>query len=196
MILRLFQMNFFVIYFLSMLLVPTFASNQQQSQWLTYDNSLLGVKMKYPANWTYEENEPSEQTTSIGYGFRTNFIPISMLDKDTFDHYIRFSISELNIPYKNLDIDTIKDYYVKHYLSSANGTLPSWTSIEASGKVYLDNKSSYRFGVKDTITDSNQLIFIVKNDDKYLQLEYDASPEYYSKYLPVIQNMTNSTTFS
>lgn len=163
-----------------------FAQNSNSnSNYLYYQDSLVGMSINYPSDWVYNEH---------GMGFRfsddidTRFIPSSEISFDQSNTtesdrpltYVSIG-KKLDLPYKNMPLDLIYEYMKK--LRTDNGD-----NITDTGKIKLYGFPAYE--IDFTSNDTRKTVLVISNiDAESYFFEYSALPDKFNTYLPIAQEM-------
>ena len=151
-------------------------SNESQitvDQFVTYDNSTLGIKIDYPKDWTVIDQ--------FGLGF---FSPKEN-DSDTFREGLLVSKG----PHGNQSIDKLAAGVLAIY----NSSLPSFKLIESKGLTFHGNPAQ---NLIYTFNPGNGTIKVLEsgateNNSIYI-FQYRAQENKFNSYLPTIQRMIDS----
>jgi eukaryotic-like serine/threonine-protein kinase len=157
----------------------TTPTNAAENNFLTYENSTLGIKMQYPSSWTKQ---------TAGHG--ATFVLLSNGEKNSEQFMAKLNATSItgfppNVPLKAL-ADRVVDGY-KHFLrnfkieSYANTTVVGNNGIKIL-YTYTDSKNN---GFKATD------IALIKDDRLYV-IQYYVEASKYQIYLPILQKMIDS----
>jgi eukaryotic-like serine/threonine-protein kinase len=157
----------------------TTPTNAAENNFLTYENSTLGIKMQYPSSWTKQ---------TAGHG--VTFVLLSNGEKNSEQFMAKLNATSItgfppNVPLKAL-ADRVVDGY-KHFLrnfkieSYANTTVVGNNGIKIL-YTYTDSKNN---GFKATD------IALIKDDRLYV-IQYYVEASKYQIYLPILQKMIDS----
>jgi eukaryotic-like serine/threonine-protein kinase len=157
----------------------TTPTNAAENNFLTYENSTLGIKMQYPSSWTKQ---------TAGHG--ATFVLLSNGEKNSEQFMAKLNATSItgfppNVPLKAL-ADRVVDGY-KHFLrnfkieSYANTTVVGNNGIKIV-YTYTDSKNN---GFKATD------IALIKDDRLYV-IQYYVEASKYQIYLPILQKMIDS----
>jgi eukaryotic-like serine/threonine-protein kinase len=157
----------------------TTPTNAAENNFLTYENSTLGIKMQYPSSWTKQ---------TAGHG--ATFVLLSNSEKNSEQFMAKLNATSItgfppNVPLKAL-ADRVVDGY-KHFLrnfkieSYANTTVVGNNGIKIV-YTYTDSKNN---GFKATD------IALIKDDRLYV-IQYYVEASKYQIYLPILQKMIDS----
>ncbi len=154
----------------------------ETANFLTYENSNLGIKIQYPSNWTKIEN--------ITNGFVQFFSP----KKGFMDPYTE-SLSIFLSNSQNMSLDQ----YVGYNIDSIK-RVPEFKIIESSSTILAGNQAQ-KIVYTGKLTPPSQLdvtvmlIVAVKDNIGYI-VNYSSDPEGYIDHLPIIQKMIDSLEIS
>jgi hypothetical protein len=155
----------------------------ETANFLTYENSNLGIKIQYPSNWTKIEN--------ITNGFVQFFSP----KKSFMDPYTE----SLSIFLSNSQ-DMSLDQYVGYNIDSIKNRVPEFKITESSSTILAGNQAQ-KIVYTGKLTPPSQLdvtvmlILAVKDNIGYI-VNYSSDPEEYFDYLTIIQKMIDSLEIS
>ena len=156
------------------------------SNFLTYENSTHGLKISYPANWTY-------YGTAENSGFIDIVIFEAPLEGRTDSSSALFMVSRDTLP---SDRSTSLKEYADSIINQYKQSIPDFNVIESSteGSIKLLNRPAYRIlstNVQDDITYKTLEMGTIIGNRVYL-ITYDAEEAEFSKYQPIGQDMINS----
>jgi hypothetical protein len=156
------------------------------SNFLAYENSTYGLKISYPANWTYYG------TAEYG-GFIDIVIFQAPLEGRTDPSSALFMVSRDTLP---SDMSTSLKDYADSIIDQYKQSMRDFNLIESStdGSIKLLNRPAYRIvstNVQDDITYKTLEIGTIIGNKVYL-ITYDAEEAEFSKYQPIVQDMINS----
>jgi hypothetical protein len=160
-------------------------AQQQQGEWLVYENATYGVRMLYPSTWTQEDTNSTQQ----------GLISVSEF----------FSPTEANGDYAFVEIyieDLPPGMNVEDYL---NASIDAYTSgdyqIISSGMGNFTLAGMPAYTLEATFTDSEfgpqnmlEVGTIIGNNAYYIR--YIVDPPIYQKYLLTIEQMISSIELS
>jgi len=154
---------------------------QQTTNLLTYENSSYGIKIQYPSNWEKQENgtKQGSETDAV------SFLPPTINSNASLDISIDDISDEKGITlaqYANNSIGDLKQSLKDFKLISSNTN-----SVLAGLSAY---KSIYTHADENT-TFKDLEVGTIKGDKVYI-LAYEAGLNEYDKYLPTIQQLTNT----
>jgi len=183
------------------------------ADFLTYQNSTYGIRIQYPSDWKYKEEQ--------GIGTNPTSVQLSGLTIATFNPTTNTSTSNppntlgvvvqvQNSPFNNIDgiymdpvvHESLKYQVIKSINSTANlNDIASviekkiLSLIESNATLNLAGNNPARkleykvFGGETRVMD----VFTIKGNTLYRIIYYAKSPEY-GRYLPIAQRMINSFT--
>jgi serine/threonine-protein kinase len=145
----------------------------------SYDNTAQGIKIKYPDNWTKQE-ESNAITKEV-----VQFISPKESDADKFQERLIVTVE----PTSNKTLDEYTKLSKQEILN-----LDKNAKIAEEGESTLAGKSGYR--VVYTTKEGNQEfkklnVWTMKNDKAYL-ITYEAEAGKYDQFLPVVEKMIKS----
>jgi hypothetical protein len=131
----------------------TSSTNNNATEFLTYENSTLGIRMLYPSNWTIEH-------------FDSN---VSFVPPDGFESLV-LSVSKLPTYYSLIDEINVHIKKLDLYRPGPMG--PMGRIIELTPTLLLDGKQAYRFVYEDVCmpdltTCMNLQVWIISDDKIY-----------------------------
>lgn len=146
----------------------------------TYDNTAKGIKMKYPDNWTKQE-ESNAVTQEV-----VKFISPKEGDADKFQERLIVTVESTT---NNKTLDEYTKLSKQEILK-----LDKNAKIAQEGESTLAGKNGYR--VVYTTKEGNQEfkklnVWTMKNDKAYL-ITYEAEAGKYEQFLPVVEKMIKS----
>lgn len=146
---------------------------------------LSGIQIAYPDEWLV--NDLGNGTVRFSSPFRTDLM--------------RFTVNVVNLPasMKNMTLDNI----VELNLNTSRQQLSNFSLIESNATTLSsENQSAYKIVYTNTNKDPSfplkfktMQIFTVKDGQLYT-LSYVSEASQYERYLPTIENMIDSVTFS
>lgn len=165
-------------------MAQTSEQSKNSSNFLTYQNPSLGIKILYPTTWKTQENTNSSDKNSTLVDVVTFSPPYK--NKNSSDIIAKLDVKVDNISnikpttlakYAN---DTISDLRQDFRVAESNATL---AGNPAHKIVYT--------GLEANVDLQAMLVITIKGDRGYI-IGYTAEPEWYSYYLPTIQKMIDS----
>jgi eukaryotic-like serine/threonine-protein kinase len=163
------------------------AVKNNNGTFLTYQNPDFHIKMRYPSNWTKQEDNLAKHTI-VGF---------SLIHQDIYD-FTNTTLAELDVrvynapeneTFTNLNIDqvnhigkanTTNQVIIGHY-KNATTTLAGLPALKII---------SYYFG--DIDQKNMQVWTFIPSKHLLVELVYIADPSKYYLYLPIIQRMIDS----
>jgi len=149
-----------------------------QEQFLTYENTELGISIQYPSNW--------EKLVSLD-----NFVTFTAPpETDTRIYPAALGLKVQELSSQNIPLQEI----TKVQMSDLKKSNPDLKVLESTSTIIAD-KPAHK--VVFSATDNNQVerkamqLWTVI-DDKAILITYKAQPDKYSSYLPTIEKMINS----
>ena len=155
---------------------------------LTYDSPIYGFKIQYPSDWQkIEFSEVEEGNRKI----IVNFVSPLGSPSDTFREYFIIERGLLKVPTRSLDssVDT--------YITSLK-FLPNFKLIE-SNMLSLANNPAEKlvYSYNNPLVGVTQTMdTLIIKDDKLFLLSFNSDAATYNNYLPIIQKMLDSLSFS
>jgi eukaryotic-like serine/threonine-protein kinase len=162
------------------------------SNFLTYNNPILGIQIQYPSNWSVTENTynpEAENNTIVGFfaqsktsselgnisGVSGSFVPY--LDIYVFDS-------------KNMSFDKIIDATVNKFHNNENFVINESKPFAVKG-----NYPAHML-VYDAIVGGDELfrkmqVYVMSGDKIYL-ISFTSQQALFSNYLPIVQKMVSS----
>jgi eukaryotic-like serine/threonine-protein kinase len=167
--------------------LPALAQTKQEN-FLTYENHIFGVKIRYPPDWTIDEKNITPNNNGIAtiVGFVKDFksfsgdflISIYNLTANSNAHVITLDKLLDNI------IDSYKKYiYTDFNLVESNTTHLAGNNNPAYKLVWIDPEGQYTIKTMQIGTIIGHKLYVV---------QYYAELEKYSDNLPAIQKMIDS----
>jgi hypothetical protein len=162
--------------------VESINADNDNGNFLAYENSRLGIKTLYPVDWKMYEKEyypdhPDEQWSQV-VGFSSSD---EIKTRSKLENVVIFV---KNLPSPNTTLDIYADKQIKIYLSKKSSVHES-TAVTFGGnrarKVLYTDKKGY-----DTIE-----VWTIK-DDKIYAIKCVSKPHDYSTYLPIFLKMIGS----
>ena len=167
-------------------------TNTTTSNFLTYNNPILGIQIQYPSNWSVTENTynpEAENNTIVGFfaqsktsselgnisGVSGSFVPY--LDIYVFDS-------------KNMSFDKIVDATVNKFRNNENFV------INESKPFAVKGNHPAHILVYDAIVGGDEFfrkmqVYVMSGDKIYL-ISFTSQQALFSNYLPIVQKMVSS----
>jgi serine/threonine-protein kinase len=146
---------------------------------------LTGIQIAYPNEWLV--NDLGNGTIRFSSPLRTDLM--------------RFTVNVVDLPssMKNMSLDNVVDLN----LNTSRQQLSNFSLIESNATtISLENQSAHKIVYTNTNKDPNfplkfktMQIFTIKDGQLYT-LSYVSEDSQYLRYLPTIENMINSVTFT
>jgi serine/threonine-protein kinase len=157
------------------------SSPKDNNNFLTYQDSTLGIKIDYPAGWAQE----------LHVGGLVTFL--TMLESDTNTYPAGLAVKIQNLASKNTSLNEITRVQIKNLTQNhpdfklIESTKSMLAGIVAHKIIFIatDNSGHERKAMQ---------IWALKGDRAYL-LTYKAQPDEFSHYLPLVQKMIDSFQF-
>ena len=151
------------------------------SDFLTYENLLLGIKMQYPSNWTVSSSALRDYDDVVAF-----YSPLQNLS-DTYPAQLVLSMVRYS---QNISLDE----YTNLSLSALNQS--QQLIVNESNPFTLANNPAHKI-IFSAISPTDQVNFNVMQiwtsiGDKLYILSYDAEASKFSKNLPTIEQMLQS----
>jgi eukaryotic-like serine/threonine-protein kinase len=162
------------------------------SNFLTYNNPILGIQIQYPSNWSVTENTynpEAENNTIVGFfaqsktsselgnisGVSGSFVPY--LDIYVFDS-------------KNMSLDKIIDATVNKFRNNENFVINESKPFAVTG-----NHPAHML-VYDAIVGGDEFfrkmqVYVMSGDKIYL-ISFTSQQALFSNYIPIVQKMVSS----
>lgn len=164
-------------------MAPEHTNNSSNStNFLTYENPTLGIKILYPTDWVKLENTSSPNKNS------------TLIDLVTFGPQ---SNNSSDIPGKLVvkvdNISDIKPINVSEYSNQIIGDLSQDFKV-AESTTTLAGLPAYEFvytGAEESVDLKAMLVLTIKGDRAYI-MSYTAEPEIFQSYLPKVQKIIDS----
>lgn len=148
------------------------------NNFLTYQDSALGIKIDYPVGWTHE----------LHPGSLVTFLASRESDSNTYPVGLGITIKHLGSG--NTSLNELTKVQIKNLIQSH----PDFRLIESTNSVLAGNIAHK---IVFIATDNRKhertamQIWTLKGNNAYL-ITYKAEPGKYSKYLPTVQKMIES----
>ncbi|MGB7955729.1 MAG: PsbP-related protein [Candidatus Nitrosopolaris sp.] len=148
------------------------------NNFLTYQDSALGIKIDYPVGWTHE----------LHPGSLVTFLPSLESDSNTYPVGLGITIKHLGSG--NTSLNEVTKVQIKNLTQSH----PDFRLIESTNSVLAGNIAHK---IVFIATDNRKhertamQIWTLKGNNAYL-ITYKTEPGKYSKYLPTVQKMIES----
>ena len=160
------------------LIIFVLAAVSKQYQYKKYENPSAGFSIKYPAAWTYKENQ-----------FGANVIFLSPLENK-----LDVIQENVNIVVQNLEKKTTLNQYTEIAILQLRAVFKENVQILESGPDYFMGMPAFKIVYlgKGPEYDFKYMHIWTINGPKAYQLTYVALPSTYDKYWGKIQKMINS----
>jgi eukaryotic-like serine/threonine-protein kinase len=148
------------------------------SNFLTYQDSTLGIKIDYPLGWIHE----------LHPGNLVTFLASLESDSNTYPAGLGITVQHLGSG--NTSLNEITKVQIKNLTQSH----PDFKLTESTNSILAGNTAhKIVFSATDNMKHKRTAmqIWTLKGDNAYL-ITYKAEPGKYSKYLPTIQKMIDS----
>jgi uncharacterized protein YkwD len=178
--------------------------NKNKTILQSYQNLNYGIKVQYPDNWTFSEENGSivrfgeqQKYLQLDDGSFISFYSPLKNDNDTYLANLRIYAKDLPSEIEKLSnashlslLDLYAIYFL-HMLKYSNFTIAEPIKKTMLG---IDNKSAIkiRYTTGDAQTQQSVLDVFTLYNNKIYGLRYTSELNEYSKYLPVINAMINS----
>jgi eukaryotic-like serine/threonine-protein kinase len=157
-------------------------SNININNFLTYEDSTLGIKIDYPAGWTHELHAGGIVTFLASLESHSNTYPAGL------------GIKVQHLKSKNISLNNITKIQIEN-LSQSH---PDFKLIEST-EFKIGGNSAHKIVFSATDNKKNERkamqIWTIRGDKAYL-ITYKAEPGKYAGYLPTIQKMVDSLQFT
>ena len=186
-------------------------NSSNKADFLSYQNNEQNVKISYPKNWTFSEENGSiikfgkvleqQKYLQIDDGsFVAFYSPLNNANDTYLDNLRIFtkdlSLQDYNISKsdsgKSLSFDTLLKLYTSFYLDLLRNSNVTIIDLLSKTVLGIDNYPAYKIGYKTE--DGQQYIFetwTIYNNEVY-GLRYTAQLNDYPKYLPIVKIMMDS----
>jgi eukaryotic-like serine/threonine-protein kinase len=155
---------------------------------LTYENPAYGFKIQYPSDWEKIEFSKVEEANRK---IIVNFLSPLGSPSDTFREYFIIERGLVKVPPSSLDSA------VHTYITSLK-FLPNFKLIESNMLSVANNpaeKLIYSYNNPQVGVTKTMDTFVIR-DDKLFLFSFNSDADTYSNYLPIIQKMLDSLSFS
>lgn len=173
---------------------PSSASNTNTttSNFLTYNNPILGIQIQYPSDWSVIENSynpEAENNTIVGFFAQSktsselgNISGVSGIFVPYLDIYVFDS--------KNMTFDKIVDATVNKFRNNENFV------INESKPFAVKNNHPAHILVYDAIVGGDEFfrkmqVYVMSGDKIYL-ISFTSQQALFSNYLPIVQKVVSS----
>jgi serine/threonine-protein kinase len=148
------------------------------NNFLTYQDSALGIKIDYPVGWTHE----------LHAGSLVTFLASLESDSNTYPAGLGVTVKHLGS--RNTSLNEVTKVQIKNLTQSH----PDFKLVESTNSILAGNIAhKIVFSATDNMIHERKAmqIWTFKGDNAYL-ITYKAEPGKYSKYLPTVQKMIDS----
>ena len=148
------------------------------NNFITYQDSALGIKIDYPVGWTHE----------LHAGSLVTFLASLESDSNTYPAGLGVTVKHLGS--RNTSLNEVTKVQIKNLTQSH----PDFKLVESTNSILAGNIAhKIVFSATDNMIHERKAmqIWTFKGDNAYL-LTYKAEPGKYSKYLPTVQKMIDS----
>jgi hypothetical protein len=162
----------------SFLELPSPTANNNNNNFLTYQDSTLGIKIDYPVGWIHE----------LHHGSLVTFLASLESDSNTYPAGLGITVQHLGSG--NTSLSEVTKEQIKNLTQSH----PDFKLTESTDSILAGNIAhKIIFSATDNMKHKRTAmqIWTLKADNAYL-ITYKAEPGKYSKYLPTIQKMIDS----
>ena len=154
------------------------SSTANNNNFLTYQDSALGIKIDYPVGWIHELHPGSLVTF------------LASLESDSNTYQAGLGITVQHLGSGNTSLNEVTKVQIKNLTQSH----PDFKLTESTNSILAGNIAhKIVFSATDNMKHERTAmqIWTLKGDKAYL-ITYKAEPGKYSKYLPTIQKMIDS----
>ena len=154
------------------------SSTANNNNFLTYQDSALGIKIDYPVGWIHE----------LHPGSLVTFLASLESDSNTYPAGLGITVQHLGSG--NTSLNEVTKVQIKNLTQSH----PDFKLTESTNSILAGNIAhKIVFSATDNMKHERTAmqIWTLKGDNAYL-ITYKAEPGKYSKYLPTIQKMIDS----
>ena len=177
--------------------------NKNKSASKTYQNPDHGIKIQYPNDWTFSEENGSivkfgqQKYLQLDDGSFVAFY--SPLESSNDTHLANLRVYSKDLPAEieklegssHLSLLDLYSVYFSHFLNYSN-----FTVVEPIAKTHVgaDNKGAYqiRYASGDGNQQQHKLDTFTLYNNKIYGLRYTSEPNEYSKHLPAVKTMAES----
>lgn len=167
-------------------------TNTTTSNFLTYNNPILGIQIQYPSDWSVIENSynpEAENNTIVGFFAQSktsselgNISGVSGIFVPYLDIYVFDS--------KNMSFDKIVDATVNKFRNNENFV------INESKPFAVKNNHPAHILVYDAIVGGDEFfrkmqVYVMSGDKIYL-ISFTSQQALFSNYLPIVQKVVSS----
>ena len=148
------------------------------NNFITYQDSALGIKIDYPVGWTHE----------LHAGSLVTFLASLESDSNTYPAGLGVTVKHLGS--RNTSLNEVTKVQIKNLTQSH----PDFKLVESTNSILAGNIAhKIVFSATDNMIHERKAmqIWTFKGDNAYL-ITYKAEPGKYSKYLPTVQKMIDS----
>jgi hypothetical protein len=166
----------FIVVSLSVLIIfvsPAYAQNQTQTQWLTYEDPILGISIKYPSDW--EVTQEPNTVIFRHYNETGKSVAIAAvileprLENETSEELMKTLMNEFRGD-RVLEIHSINS-----------------TAIIGGKPAYWVD-----YNLRDTDIYQNDYFMVDTVNDMMYFLSFNVKEEVYAEYQPIFDKMANS----
>jgi eukaryotic-like serine/threonine-protein kinase len=158
-----------------------------QSKFLSYEDTLYGFKIEYPADW--EKVQFAQGITQGQHNLIVNFVSPSRGPSQTFREYLLIETANITSAFSNIST------FSKKELTFLAQSFPHFTpqQINSNSSMAGHNAYSVVFTYSDPIVGTGKAMEVWTMDgSKSYILSYHADSNGYGSYLPTIERMINS----
>jgi len=174
-------------------------TSQAKVNWLTYENPTFGISIKYPDNWTYE-NQDEYIDKAI---YRAGDINGESSIVDFIIPNINNDDSTLHVSFYNLPKDTSLEKFVKGEIKDLSyskifGFVSQWEVLKRNS-ISVSNVTAEKVVYRniDPSSSNDKLVIYVVINGKGYSFEYtDTFPLPFKDNVAIIEKMVNKTTIS
>jgi YVTN family beta-propeller protein len=157
---------------------------------LSYENFDMGMKLKYPSYWTYQ-NGTGTETSILTYVDDIIFYPKNRQNSSSYPEIKIFSFYN-----KNNTVDNMIEKQINYY-KTRNNKYHDLSILASNHNSRLLNFSYYPNDIDPLIIKCSELITSTITEKKEYHIQYCAEKEKYSDHLPVVNTIIKSLqTFS
>lgn len=145
-----------------------------------YSDHLVGLSIKFPTTWVYNENHNSLRQED----YTTAFIPSEIIDIDNiteFSVYVNIG-KQRDLPFQNMPLDMYKEYAIDYQKNLGN-------NITKSEKIILVNGIEGYISNIDFMNGNKGFMVLFQQSPESYYLIYQATPDLYQKYILDVKEM-------
>jgi PsbP-like protein len=161
-------------------------AQQQQSEWLLYQNVTHGVSMLYPSNWTQQNRTEAGDDRFV-------YVSEFLSPEEAERYFASVMIAIDNMP-QTTNIEGYRSQSIDIYRQDPN--FGDFQLLSSSiGNFTLAGMPAYSFEIAYTDREfgpQNMLEVGRISDNRVYYIQYFADPPIYQKYFPIVESMIES----